>query len=115
MLYSYIADDDIFQDIKPSANLLADYELYQYQDIVRALQTADITLFHQAKDRFESDFIRWSIFYLIDNLRLVMFRHVFRKLYVPQQENSIDDHYSCLIGLGVPHSITILYRSRMSR
>ncbi|OQV22622.1 putative PCI domain-containing protein 2-like protein [Hypsibius exemplaris] len=67
-------------DIKPSAKLLTEYDLYQYQDIVRALQSADVTLFHQSKDRFEGDFIRWSIFYLIDNLRLVMFRHVFRKL-----------------------------------
>lgn len=73
---------DKLQDIRPSSALLRQYNLYQYEDLVKALQTADIRLFQQKQNAYEKDFIRWSIFYLIDNLRLIMFRHVFRKLYV---------------------------------
>lgn len=68
------------QDIRPSEELLKKYDLHQYQEIVLALQKADIGMFQQARDQHEKGFIRWSIFYLIDNLRLIMFRHVFRKL-----------------------------------
>ncbi|GAV09432.1 hypothetical protein RvY_18978 [Ramazzottius varieornatus] len=67
-------------DVRPSSTLLRQYNLYQYADLVQALQRADIALFQQKQNAYEKDFIRWSIYYLIDNLRLIMFRHVFRKL-----------------------------------
>ncbi|XP_055354482.1 PCI domain-containing protein 2 homolog isoform X2 [Paramacrobiotus metropolitanus] len=76
-------------DVRPSEEILRKYGLAQFTGIVQALQRADISLFQRARDDNERDYIRWSIFYLIDNLRLIMFRHVFRKLWKVQKAHII--------------------------
>ncbi len=65
----------------PSEELLMKYNLPQYVQITRAVKQGNIKLLNEAINNEKLTFIQWGVFLVLERLRSVTYRTLFKKVF----------------------------------
>ncbi|CAB3997888.1 PCI domain-containing 2, partial [Paramuricea clavata] len=66
----------------PPDEILEKYDLKQYSDIVRAVRTGNLLLLNSTLEKHEAFFITYGVFLILEKLKLITYRNLFKKVYI---------------------------------
>nr|CAH7768526.1 unnamed protein product [Callosobruchus chinensis] len=66
----------------PSKKVLEKYDVLQFWELVQAVCQGDLKLFDQLMEKHESFFIKCGIYLIVDKLKIIAYRNLFRKVYL---------------------------------
>ncbi|XP_042369350.1 PCI domain-containing protein 2 [Plectropomus leopardus] len=72
----------LFQGHMPTHQLLRKYDLMQFADVTRAVSEGNLLLLNEALSKHETFFIRCGIFLILEKLRIITYRNLFKKVYL---------------------------------
>merc|ERR1712004_812432 len=64
----------------PSPSLIQKFGLYQFQDITISLRTGDVRLYNRAMSRCENFFIKTGVLLILERLKNIVYRNLFRRV-----------------------------------
>ncbi|XP_012678747.1 PCI domain-containing protein 2 [Clupea harengus] len=65
----------------PSPSLLQKYDLMQFTDVTKAVSEGNLLLLNEALTKHETFFIRCGIFLILEKLKIITYRNLFKKVY----------------------------------
>ncbi|KAK2817894.1 hypothetical protein Q7C36_021827 [Tachysurus vachellii] len=65
----------------PTNHLLKKYDLLQFADVTKAVSEGNLLLLNEALAKHETFFIRCGIFLILEKLKIITFRNLFKKVY----------------------------------
>uniref|UniRef100_A0A2P2I3A1 PCI domain-containing protein 2 homolog n=2 Tax=Hirondellea gigas TaxID=1518452 RepID=A0A2P2I3A1_9CRUS len=74
----------------PKKSLLLKYNLKEFMDLVTAVQHGDIRLLNSTLLRYERFFIAAGIYLILEKLKSVAYRNLFKKVYVIKKNHQLD-------------------------
>lgn len=66
----------------PSKKVLEKYDVIQFWDLVQAVCQGNLKLFDELMEMHESFFIKCGIYLIVDKLKIIAYRNLFRKVYL---------------------------------
>ncbi|CAL1294117.1 unnamed protein product [Larinioides sclopetarius] len=75
--------------VMPSMFLLQKYELMQFAELVKAVKDGDLQRFGKALEANEDFFIKWGIRLVLEKLKTIIYRNLFKKVYLLFQTHII--------------------------
>jgi hypothetical protein len=66
----------------PKESLLKEYNLYQFENLSKAVQLGNLQLFTETLEKYQDFFIQKGIYLLIEKLTMLTYRNLFKKVYV---------------------------------
>ncbi|CAH0558818.1 unnamed protein product [Brassicogethes aeneus] len=73
----------------PSKYVLEKYDVIQFWDLVQAVVQGNLKLFDEIFERHESFFIKCGIYLIVDKLKIIAYRNLFRKIYLMLNSHQI--------------------------
>ncbi|KAA0185228.1 hypothetical protein HAZT_HAZT011682 [Hyalella azteca] len=74
----------------PKKSLLLKYNLKEFMDVVMAVKTGDIRLLNDAFVQYERFFIGAGIYLILEKLKSVAYRNLFKKVFLIKQSHQLD-------------------------
>ncbi|XP_076839312.1 PCI domain-containing protein 2 [Brachyhypopomus gauderio] len=65
----------------PTNQLLRKYDLMQFVDVTKAVSDGNLLLLNEALSKHETFFIRCGIFLILEKLKIITYRNLFKKVY----------------------------------
>uniref|UniRef100_A0A4W3I889 PCI domain-containing protein 2 n=1 Tax=Callorhinchus milii TaxID=7868 RepID=A0A4W3I889_CALMI len=66
----------------PTVQLLRKYDLLQFSDVTKAVSEGNLLLLNEALTKHEIFFIRCGIFLILEKLKIITYRNLFKKVYL---------------------------------
>ena len=66
----------------PSEELIEKYSMQEYSGIIQAIKTGDMKLFEDCKHKNKRKWIRRGIYFVVDNLELILMRRLFKTVWL---------------------------------
>ncbi|KAK1876302.1 PCI domain containing protein 2 [Dissostichus eleginoides] len=66
----------------PSHQLLRKYDLMQFADVTKGVSEGNLLLLNEALNKHETFFIRCGIFLILEKLKIITYRNLFKKVYL---------------------------------
>uniref|UniRef100_A0AAR2KNJ6 PCI domain-containing protein 2 n=1 Tax=Pygocentrus nattereri TaxID=42514 RepID=A0AAR2KNJ6_PYGNA len=66
----------------PTTQLLKKYDLMQFTDVTKAVSEGNLLLLNEALAKHETFFIRCGIFLILEKLKIITYRNLFKKVYL---------------------------------
>ncbi|XP_025080088.1 PCI domain-containing protein 2-like [Pomacea canaliculata] len=66
----------------PRQDLLAKHDLLQFSDVARAVSSGNLLQLNEALQRHEAFFIRCGIYLILEKLKVITYRNLFKKVYL---------------------------------
>ncbi|KAK7091025.1 PCI domain-containing protein 2-like [Littorina saxatilis] len=78
----------------PKQDLLRKYDLLQFSDVTKAVSSGNLLQLNAALEKHEAFFIRCGIYLILEKLKTITYRNLFKKVYlVLGQKHHIPIHY----------------------
>ncbi|XP_075261031.1 PCI domain-containing protein 2-like [Convolutriloba macropyga] len=74
----------------PSHGLIHKFALFQFQDIAKSLRNGDVRLYNRAMARCENFFIKTGILLILERLKNIVYRNLFRRIARIVNSHQID-------------------------
>ena len=74
----------------PSPSLIQKFSLFQFQDIAVGLRTGNVRLFNLALARFETFFLKTGILLILEKLKNIVYRNLFKRIASIMNSHQID-------------------------
>nr|XP_048711794.1 PCI domain-containing protein 2 isoform X8 [Caretta caretta] len=71
-----------FKGHMPTIQLLKKYELMQFAEVTKAVSEGNLLLLNDALTKHETFFIRCGIFLILEKLKIITYRNLFKKVYL---------------------------------
>lgn len=86
----------------PSKQVLEKYDVIQLWDLVQAVCQGNLKLFDELMEKHEEFFIKCGIYLIVDKLKIIAYRNLFRKVYLILNTHQIpvDALQTALVSLG---------------
>lgn len=86
----------------PSKQVLEKYDLIQLWDLVQAVCQGNLKVFDELMEKHEEFFIKCGIYLIVDKLKIIAYRNLFRKVYLILNTHQIpvDALQTALVSLG---------------
>lgn len=86
----------------PKREVLEKYDVIQFWDLVEAVCQGNLKLFDELMEKHESFFIKCGIYLIIDKLKIIAYRNLFRKVYLILDKHQIpvEALQTALVSLG---------------
>eukprot|EP01134_Creolimax_fragrantissima_P006815 CFRG6815T1 len=88
LILLYLIPLNLLKGIAPTLDLLKVYNLPQYVEIVSALQAGDIRTLNESLKEHERFFEKRGLFLLMEKLKIIAYRNLFRKVFQLHVANS---------------------------
>lgn len=75
----------------PSMNLIKDYKMYEYIDIIQAIKTGNLKIFNENMQRFQRLWIKRGLYFVMDKLQQILLRNLFSLIYRLNDKKTIVD------------------------
>lgn len=82
MILQFLVPVKLLLGVMPSPKLTAEYALEEYMGLTDAIRTGNLHLFNEYLIRYQDQFIQQGVYLLIEKLRLLVLRNLFKKVYV---------------------------------
>lgn len=76
----------------PNKKLLEKYDITQFWDLVQAVTQGNLKRFDELLELHETFFIKSGIYLIVDKLKIVAYRNLFRKVYLILDTHQIPVH-----------------------
>ncbi|KAK6196245.1 hypothetical protein SNE40_001506 [Patella caerulea] len=73
----------------PKASLLRKYDLLQFENVARAVSSGNLLQLNDALDENESFFIKCGIYLILEKLKVITYRNLFKKVYLICDKNHL--------------------------
>ncbi|XP_063809192.1 PCI domain-containing protein 2 isoform X2 [Pseudophryne corroboree] len=82
MILIYLLPVKMLLGHMPTIQLLKQYDLMQFAEVTKAVSDGNLLLLSEALAKHESFFIRCGIFLILEKLRIITCRNLFKKVYL---------------------------------
>lgn len=82
MILQFLVPVKLLLGVMPSPKLLTDYALEEYTGLTDAIRDGNLHLFTEYLAQYQDKFIQQGVYLLIEKLRLLVLRNLFKKVYV---------------------------------
>nr|ACA57946.1 PCI domain containing 2 (predicted) [Plecturocebus moloch] len=82
MILIYLLPVKMLLGHMPTVELLKKYHLMQFAEVTRAVSEGNLLLLHEALAKHEAFFIRCGIFLILEKLKIITYRNLFKKVYL---------------------------------
>ena len=73
----------------PKQNLLEKYELTQFSGVMEAVKEGHLANLNSALEKHEKVFIRWGIFLILEKLKMITYRNLFKRVTLVLKNHQI--------------------------
>eukprot|EP01098_Paradermamoeba_levis_P008911 TRINITY_DN3678_c0_g1_i1.p1 TRINITY_DN3678_c0_g1~~TRINITY_DN3678_c0_g1_i1.p1 ORF type:complete len:463 (+),score=99.74 TRINITY_DN3678_c0_g1_i1:145-1389(+) len=73
----------------PQMEILQRYQLHQFVDLARAVKLGNLEQFNSSLALYEDFFIQKGIYLILEKLKMITYRNLFRRIYLILQNNKI--------------------------
>ena len=73
----------------PKQSLLKKYDLQQFTGVMEAVKEGNLYNLNKAPEDNERTFIKWGIFLILEKLRIITYRNLFKKVTLLMQSHQI--------------------------
>ena len=84
MILQFLVPVKLLLGVMPSPKLLSDFSLGEYTGLTNAIRGGNLHLFTNYVSQYQDKFIHQGVYLLIEKLRLLVLRNLFKKVYVSQ-------------------------------
>uniref|UniRef100_A0A668A121 PCI domain-containing protein 2 n=1 Tax=Myripristis murdjan TaxID=586833 RepID=A0A668A121_9TELE len=81
MILIYLLPVKMLLGHMPTHQLLRKYDLMQFADVTKAVSEGNLLLLNEALVKHETFFIRCGIFLILEKLKIITYRNLFKKVY----------------------------------
>ncbi|RLN89312.1 hypothetical protein BBJ28_00019492, partial [Nothophytophthora sp. Chile5] len=82
MILQFLVPVKLLLGVMPSPKLVADYALEEYTGLTDAIRDGNLRLFTEYLNKYQDKFVQQGVYLLIEKLRLLVLRNLFKKVYV---------------------------------
>lgn len=82
LILIYLVPVKMLLGYKPTKDVLEKYDVLQFWDLVQAVCQGNLKRFDELMDEHESFFIKCGIYLIVDKLKIIAYRNLFRKVYL---------------------------------
>ncbi|XP_072268658.1 PCI domain-containing protein 2 isoform X2 [Pyxicephalus adspersus] len=82
MILIYLLPVKMLLGHMPTLQLLKKYDLMQFAEVTKAVSEGNLLLLTEALSKHETFFIRCGIFLILEKLKIITFRNLFKKVYL---------------------------------
>ncbi|XP_056226726.1 PCI domain-containing protein 2 isoform X2 [Seriola aureovittata] len=82
MILIYLLPVKMLLGHMPTHQLLRKYDLMQFADVTKAVSEGNLLLLNEALSKHETFFIRCGIFLILEKLKIITYRNLFKKVYL---------------------------------
>uniref|UniRef100_A0AAQ5YBZ1 PCI domain-containing protein 2 n=1 Tax=Amphiprion ocellaris TaxID=80972 RepID=A0AAQ5YBZ1_AMPOC len=82
MILIYLLPVKMLLGHMPTHQLLRKYDLMQFADVTKGVSEGNLLLLNEALNKHETFFIRCGIFLILEKLKIITFRNLFKKVYL---------------------------------
>ncbi|KAM6178248.1 PCI domain-containing protein 2 [Rhynchocyon petersi] len=82
MILIYLLPVKMLLGHMPTIELLKKYHLMQFAEVTRAVSEGNLLLLNEALTKHETFFIRCGIFLILEKLKIITYRNLFKKVYL---------------------------------
>lgn len=79
----------------PQKNILERYDILQFYDLTEALKEGNPRKFDEIIRRHEVFFIRFGVYLLVERLKYIVYRNLFKRVYLIKQTHQLDLNAFC--------------------
>lgn len=90
LILIYLVPVKILLGYLPSKEVLEKYDVLQFYELSCALKEGNILRFDQVIQRHEDFFIKNGIYLIVEKLKIIAYRNLFKKVYLIQQTHQLD-------------------------
>ncbi|TMW68715.1 hypothetical protein Poli38472_006183 [Pythium oligandrum] len=89
MILRFLMPVKLLLGVMPSPRLIQEYSLDEYIGLTEAIRIGNLRLFNEYLDQYQDKFIQQGVYLLIEKLRLVLLRNLFKKVYLIRQSHQL--------------------------
>ncbi|KAF1318918.1 Pci domain-containing protein 2, partial [Globisporangium splendens] len=89
MILQFLVPVKLLLGVMPSPQLIEAYALHEYTGLTDAIRGGNLRLFNEYLDKYQEQFIQQGVYLLIEKLRLVVLRNLFKKVYIIRQSHQL--------------------------
>ncbi|XP_062498844.1 PCI domain-containing protein 2-like [Corticium candelabrum] len=78
----YLIPVKMFIGYMPSIEVLRQHNLMEFSDVARSVQEGNLRLLNEALSRHEAFFIKFGIYLILERLKVIMYRNLFKKVFL---------------------------------
>uniref|UniRef100_A0A8C9Z9Y0 PCI domain-containing protein 2 n=1 Tax=Sander lucioperca TaxID=283035 RepID=A0A8C9Z9Y0_SANLU len=82
MILIYLLPVKMLLGHMPTHQLLRKYDLMQFADVTKSVSEGNLLLLNEALSKHETFFIRCGIFLILEKLKIITYRNLFKKVYL---------------------------------
>ncbi|NXS61273.1 PCID2 protein, partial [Brachypteracias leptosomus] len=82
MILIYLLPVKMLLGHMPTIQLLKKYDLMQFAEVTKAVSEGNLLLLNEALTKHETFFIRCGIFLILEKLKIITYRNLFKKVYL---------------------------------
>ncbi|CAH4038218.1 unnamed protein product [Pieris brassicae] len=90
LILTYLIPVKMLLGFMPAKRLLHKYDLLQFWDLVTAVKNGNLREIDHVMEEHESFFIRAGIYLIVEKLKIIAYRNLFRKVYLAENTHQID-------------------------
>jgi len=90
MILIYLLPVKMLLGHMPKASLLKKYDLLQFDDVAKAVCSGNVRLLNSSLEKNESFFIKCGIYLILEKLKVITYRNLFKKVSLMQTSNMIN-------------------------
>ncbi|RUS89997.1 hypothetical protein EGW08_002264 [Elysia chlorotica] len=83
----------------PKTGLVRKYDLRQFLDVAQAVRSGNLLQLNEAMQKHEAFFIRCGIYLILEKLKILTYRNLFKKVYLIKDKNHLVDISSFTVAL----------------
>lgn len=89
MILIYLLPVKMLLGHMPTMQLLRKYDLMQFCDVTKGVREGNLLLLNEALSKHETFFIRCGIFLILEKLKIITYRNLFKKVYLLLQTHQL--------------------------
>ncbi|XP_045783743.1 PCI domain-containing protein 2 homolog [Maniola jurtina] len=89
LVLTYLIPVKMMLGYMPNVHLLGKYDLLQYLGLMVVIKDGDLKGFNEVMEEHESFFISAGIYFIVEQLKVIAFRNLFRKVYLARNDSEI--------------------------
>ncbi|TDH70920.1 uncharacterized protein CCR75_008829 [Bremia lactucae] len=108
MILQFLVPVKLLLGIMPSPQLLAEFSLEEYTGLTDAIRDGNLHLFTEYLAQYQESFIQQGVYLLIEKLRLLVLRNLFKKVYMIQQNHQLQmQDFQIALSVASGHSMDV--------
>lgn len=89
MILIYLLPVKMLLGHMPTLQLLRKYDLMQFSDVTKGVREGNLLLLNDALSKHETFFIRCGVFLILEKLKIITYRNLFKKVYLLLQTHQL--------------------------